>query len=795
LEPRRVLLLGDSWIGDRSGGLNRYLANLLEALGAIDVDAQAVVLGPAVGAPPSVVPGGGLRQPLPLRLWRFQRAARSCGRAATVVDAHFALNAVWPVAIGALRATPLVVHFQGPWARESLAAGEHRGWRIRAKKLVETAVYRRAACVVVLSSAFKRLLVEDYGVAPWVIEVVRPGVDLARFTPGSSTAARRSLGIGPDQRVALAVRRLIPRMGLDVLLEAWAELLPTNPRALLVIVGEGPERERLESSAARLHISSSVRFLGQVDDRTLLSCYRAADISVVPTRALEGFGLIVLEALACGTPVIATDVDALPEVLGPLDPSLMVPAGEPHALARLLGRALAGTAALPDEDRCRGYAETFSWDRVARRHEVLYEQAQRPARTRLRVVYLDHCGLLSGGELALLRLLPALADVEAHVLLAEDGPLVAKLAHAGISAEVHPLAESARGLPRDRVRPGRLPFRSAVRSALYVVRLARRLRRLRPDLVHTNSLKAAIYGGVAARLAGVPVVWHVRDRIADDYLPPPAVRLVRLLARRLPTAIIANSRATLDTLGQTRAPSTVVPSPVSPDLPRRAGVPGTVVHDAVQIGVTNRDGMGPGRVVTDEIPGVLRIGIVGRLAPWKGQHLFLSAFAQAFPEGPVEAVIVGTHLFGEAAYLDELRQLAERLGIAHRVEFTGFREDVGAELARLDIVVHASTIPEPFGQVVVEGMALGVPVVAADAGGPAEVIDDGVTGLLYRMGDVDALTGALRRLGGDAQLRRELAMAAQARALDFRPDVVSAQVMAVYRRTLGKKWPNGVPTS
>ena len=82
-----------------------------------------------------------------------------------------------------------------------------------------------------------------------------------------------------------------------------------------------------------------------------------------------------------------------------------------------------------------------------------------------------------------------------------------------------------------------------------VAALARRLRQLHPDVVHTNSLKAALYGGVAARLAGVPVVWHIRDRIATDYLPAPAVRVVRALARRLPDAIIVNSVTTRDTLG------------------------------------------------------------------------------------------------------------------------------------------------------------------------------------------------------------------------------------------------------
>ncbi|HEV2070142.1 MAG TPA: glycosyltransferase, partial [Acidimicrobiales bacterium] len=143
----------------------------------------------------------------------------------------------------------------------------------------------------------------------------------------------------------------------------------------------------------------------------------------------------------------------------------------------------------------------------------------------LRVVYLDHCARLSGAELAMARLLPALTkDIAAHVILGEDGPLVARLEAVGISTEVLPMAESARELSRDRVRPGRLPGASVAHTGHYVTVVARRLRRLRPDLVHTNSLKAGVYGSVAGSLARVPVVWHARERLADDYLPPAAIR-------------------------------------------------------------------------------------------------------------------------------------------------------------------------------------------------------------------------------------------------------------------------------
>ena len=376
--------------------------------------------------------------------------------------------------------------------------------------------------------------------------------------------------------------------------------------------------------------------------------------------------------------------------------------------------------------------------------------------SRLRIAYVDHCAQLSGAELALLRLLPALADtVDPHVLLAEEGPLVAKLRAVGVSVEVLPMAEIARGLSRHRVQPGRLPGASVFHTACYIALLVRRLRQLRPDLVHTNSLKAGVYGSIAGSLAGVPVVWHAHERLANDYLPPAAVRAVRAMVRHLPAAVIANSHSTRQGLAAPRVMTAVIPPPVQIDVCSRSRPAGSP----------------------------LRIGMVGRLAPSKGQHLFLDAFAEAFLEGPEQAVVVGGALFGEASYEEALHQQVVRLGLGDRVEFTGFREDVGAQLGTLDVLVHASLITEGFGQVVAEGMAAGLAVVAAAAGGPLELITDGRDGLLYPPGDVEALAGALRRLAADRGLREHLGEAARRRARDFTPEVVADHVVAVYRAT------------
>jgi glycosyltransferase involved in cell wall biosynthesis len=746
------------WFPDQPGGLNRYFTGLCHALGNRPAGWRAVVTGPAAASPASVQVAGSVDEPSALRILRYARTAIREASAADVIDAHFAFYALLPTLVSRLRGKPLVVHFHGPWAEESAAVGQGSRLTIQVKHAIERVVYQRAARLVVLSGAFKRSLVERYGVSPWKVEVLPPGVELERFVPGDRAQARAALDIDERAWVAVAVRRLVPRMGLDVLLDAWAEAGSGLDGALLVLAGDGPERAALKERANALGLGGRVRFLGRISDAQLLALYQAADVCVVPSVALEGFGLVVLEALACGTPVIASDTGGLPEALAGLDPSLIIRAGDRVGLAARLQAAYRSDRSLPSRDACRHYAETFSWDRAAERTLEIYRQAGHPAtRRRLRVVILDHCARLSGGELALLDLLPALQEeVEFHVILGEDGPMAVRLARLGVSVEVLAMPETARGLPRDRVRPGRLPFRSAAYSASHTFGLSQRLRRLRPDLVHANSLKACLYGGAAARLAGIPVIWHIHDRIAEDYLPAPAVRLIRTLARRLPTAVLANSSATLATLPGVSG--TIAPSPVAID--------GSTVREC-----------GGSRS--------LRIGMLGRLASWKGQHVFLEAFARAFPQGIQQAVIIGSALFAQdEPYAADLRQLAVRLGISDRVSFQGFREDVQAALSQLDVLVHASVVPEPFGRVVVEGLAAGLPVIASGQGGPAEIIDDEVNGLLVAPNDVVGLARELRRLADQPSLRKGLGAAGRQRARDFTPEAVAATVLTAYRAVL-----------
>ena len=359
----------------RRGGLNRYFTNLVRSLDQIGLPVRAITMGQEVPADKEaarevVVPARG-------SIFRRLAAIRSAGRdeiaSADIVDAHFALTAL-PFIAGLLRHRPLVIHFQGPWADESAATGQSVmvcGF----KRLVERVVYRKAAAFVVLSQSFRRLLVERYGVSPWNIEVIHPGVDLDHFRPGDKEAARVRLGLPVDGSVVVTVRRLVPRMGLDVMVEAWAKVTSQlDCDAHWLVVGDGPSRASLEAQVTNLHMEDRVHFIGEVDEDLLVECYRAADLSIVPSVKLEGFGLSTLESLACGTPVVVSDVGGLREAVGELADSLLVPAGDANILAERVEGVLKGTIAVPGSSQCRSYAEGFSWDMVAQKHRALFRE-------------------------------------------------------------------------------------------------------------------------------------------------------------------------------------------------------------------------------------------------------------------------------------------------------------------------------------------------------------------------------------------------------------------------------------
>jgi glycosyltransferase involved in cell wall biosynthesis len=183
--------------------------------------------------------------------------------------------------------------------------------------------------------------------------------------------------------------------------------------------------------------------------------------------------------------------------------------------------------------------------------------------------------------------------------------------------------------------------------------------------------------------------------------------------------------------------------------------------------------------------GGVRVGMVAAMARWKGHETFLRALAALPPATPVRGYVIGGPLYETAdsqLTIAELRALATRLGLDGRVGFTGFVADVAPAMRTLDIVVHASTQPEPFGLVIAEAMACGRAVIASAAGGAAELIDDGIDALAHRPGDAAGLARLIEQLAGDRALRQRIGQAAaQASARRFTHARLAADLLPIYR--------------
>jgi glycosyltransferase involved in cell wall biosynthesis len=227
--------------------------------------------------------------------------------------------------------------------------------------VLERRAVARARRILVLSAFSRRLLLGRHPACSARVSVVRGGFEATFLEPPAepAVAVRARHRIAADDLFLLTTRRLEPRMGLEELLAALAEL--DDPRVTLVLTGDGAHRTWLERLAGDLGVTERVRFAGRVSETELRALYGAADLFVLPTIAYEGFGMSTIEALASGTPVLGTAVGATPEILSPVDESLVVERADARALAEGIRRVVPMLGA-ELRSRCSAYAaERYAW--------------------------------------------------------------------------------------------------------------------------------------------------------------------------------------------------------------------------------------------------------------------------------------------------------------------------------------------------------------------------------------------------------------------------------------------------
>ncbi|MFC5429887.1 glycosyltransferase family 4 protein [Paraburkholderia denitrificans] len=373
------LQIGMHWFPERAGGLDRMYYSLVGALPGAGVHVRGVVAGsPKVeqDSGGAIHGFGSASRALPLRLMSARQALRREIRRhrPDVISSHFALY-TFP-GLDVTRGIPQVSHFQGPWADESFVEGAATLSQ-RIKHHLEQSVYERSSRLIVLSRAFGDILTKRYAISPERVRVVPGCVDTAQFDPPCTPAeARLRLQLPQGRPIVLAVRRLVRRMGLEDLIDAVKQLKPRHPDVLLLIAGRGRLEAELQQRINDAGLADNVKLLGFVPDAHLPSLYRAATLSVVPTVALEGFGLITVESLSAGTPVLVTPVGGLPEAVAGLSQDLVLPATGADAVADGVDSALSGRLKLPDAQACRDYARNhFDNAVVAKRVAEVYAEA------------------------------------------------------------------------------------------------------------------------------------------------------------------------------------------------------------------------------------------------------------------------------------------------------------------------------------------------------------------------------------------------------------------------------------
>lgn len=402
----------------------------------------------------------------------------------------------------------------------------------------------------------------------------------------------------------------------------------------------------------------------------------------------------------------------------------------------------------------------------------------------MKLLYLNPLGQVGGAERALLDTIATVRRArpawEIQLLLGQDGPLAdqakglvdrvqvlpfpQRLARLGDASMTDRTVGSLQGMGFI------LRFMSdGASSASYVRLLGKTIASIDPDVIHTNGFKMHVLGAWT-RPAHAALIWHLHDYISSR---PLTSRLLKILSPRC-TAIVANSQS------------------VGADARRLFGdrVEIRTILNAVDLRRFHPAGPRMNLDALAGLPpagsGTVRVGLVATFARWKGHLTFLEALAKLDPAVNIRGYIVGGALYetdGSQHTLAELQAAARRLGVDSKVGFTGFVSDSAAAMRSLDVVVHASTAPEPFGLVIAEAMATGKPVVVSFAGGARELVTPEADALVHQPGDVDELAQAIARLAADSALRSRLGSAGRQTAIErFDLSRVGRQMLECYER-------------
>jgi len=632
-------------------------------------------------------------------------------------------------------------------------------------------------------------LVEEFragGLVPHQIHHVPNGVDTERFRPLPAEevqALRARLQLPTAQAIALFVGVLDQRKNILWLAEQWIARDAFGTGARLLAVGPAGRDDLGGVIHDRLRaLAKGHPGLFELHDYScdVLPYYQCADLLVLPS-AKEGLPNVMLEAMACGLPCVATRTSGSRELVCEGETGYTYVPGNADDLSAAVQLCLSPAGPRLGERARRMAQATYSIQAIADRYETLYGRLQGAEQ---RVLYVEN-GIGYGGAVICLR----------HLVRNLDRLKFEPMVITGLGDEKYQdIAAEAqwKHIPDKRLDviamkrslaawrwPDALPgLRWTINQVLSrlddlfnflpsFVQTLWTTWRFKPNLIHVNNEplcnRAAVLAG---KLLGVPVISHVRGDQQGSLLMRPFFRM--------PDYFIAVSRWVSESIG-------------------RIGVPvqkRTYIYDGIELDKLDLQADGMAFRKQHGISGqAFVVGLVGLLIPWKGQRLFLDAARQLRLDMPdaVFAIVGGTP--DEYTYFEaEIKAIAAEPELNGRIVFTGHVSNMAAVYNGLDVVLSASTSPEPLGTMIIESMTMSRPVLAPDHGGAIEMVEDGKTGLLFKRGDAADLAEKIRQLHVDPLLRSAIGRAARVRALEvFSIQEHVRQVQGVYAQVLGTR--------
>ncbi|HOX54459.1 MAG: glycosyltransferase [Candidatus Omnitrophica bacterium] len=569
--------------------------------------------------------------------------------------------------------------------------------------------------IIAASNSIKEFAVKQQRIPADKFQVIYDCASTDKFSKHvDSFAVKRALGIDSDYQVVGCVARLNEVKGHAYLIRAAKEVLKNNPRIKFLLVGDGPLRQELEQLSVQLGIKDNVIFVGS--RRDIPEMLAAMDIFVLPSALREGCPLSILEAMAMSKPVVASRLGGIPEEIEDGKSGILVPPKDSAALADAIIKLLSdkNLSVTMGKAGRKIFEEKFSKEVMLNKLESLYDELAAKKLTK-RILYVDiHGDIWGGGQLSFLSILELIdkTSLKPIVVLPYEGDLSKRIREMGIEVCVIPF--------------GSIKTTNIFVNLFSIFRFYALIKKRKINLIHINALRPMFYTGLAAKIAGVPVIWHARDLKANRWID----RILSNLARH----IIAISKIVAGRF------------PWYENNPDRL----SIIYNGIDTGKLSprpRDSRVLHEFHIEEDEAV--VGTIGHLEPRKGQDIFLQAASNVLLKFPnSKFVLVGKDMKNGEKYKSDLEYLITWLKIEDKVVFAGVRKDIAEVISIMDLFICPFK-DEAFGRVVIEAMAMAKPVIGYRSGALPELIEDGKSGILVDPDRADCLADAIIELLGD----------------------------------------------